>query len=312
MTDSSSASASDVTRSAAPVAGSPADELLSPAENQPVSDEVTVSDDLVVLDDLERVNIFGLDMVNAESLEPVIEEILDGPRRDDHVQPVVLTPNVDILVHLDEDQQSVEADLFRRAQYCLPDGQPLVAVSRLVGQRLGARLPGSGLFAELWPRLVKRSTPVLVVASSDTIAQRLAAEHRAATTMVAPMFAATDDVAIAGIVDEILAAATATAAPVDMVFVGIGNPKDARIIAALLDRWDEKLGPKPLCFGLGGSFAMYLGLKKRAPAWVQRIGMEWFFRFSQEPRRLFHRYFVRDMAFIGIARRQWSLTRSGR
>lgn len=265
---------------------------------------------IVVTDDLERVTLFGLDLVNADSLDPVVEELLYGPRRDDDVLPLVLTPNVDILVHLDEAPDSVEAEMFRRAQYCLPDGQPLVIVSRFLGRRLRARLPGSGLFAELWPRLVAERLPVLVVASSDDVARRLEREHPKAGFIVPPMFDADDEGAITEIVDNLLAAARATRPGI--IFVGIGNPKDARIIASLFERWDLRLGPKPLCLGLGGSFAMYLGLKKRAPAWIQTIGMEWFYRFLQEPRRLFHRYFVRDMAFFGIVGREWRRSRAGR
>ena len=91
--------------------------------------------------------------------------------------------------------------------------------------------------------------------------------------------------------------------------LGVGSPKDARVIGAVLDRWGPDLGPRPVMMGFGASFAMYLGLTKRAPAWVQRIGMEWFHRFLHEPRRLFHRYFVRDVGFIPIAWREW---RAGR
>ncbi len=285
----------------------PAEPTTTP---DPVVDDVAVVDDVVVVDDLDRASLFGLELVNAASLGPVIDEILDGPRRDDQIQPVVLTPNVDIVVHLDQAPDSVEADLFRRAQFCLPDGQPLVMVSGLLGQRLAARLPGSGLFHDLWPRIVEQNLPALVIASSDDIAARLENEHPKAGFIVPPIFDADDDGAIAEIVDQLLAASRATRP--NMVLVGIGNPKDARIIAALFERWDPTLGPKPLCLGLGGSFSMYLGLKKRAPSWIQRIGMEWFYRFLQEPRRLFHRYFVRDMAFFGIVWREWRSGRSSR
>ncbi len=265
--------------------------------------EIVVGDDITVTDDLDRVDLFGLRMVNAASLAPVVYELLEGPRRDDEVVPVVLTPNVDIVVHLDEDPDSIEADLFRRAQYCLPDGQPLVLFSRIHGETLKARLPGSGLFAELWPLLTAEQRPVVVVASSDEIADRLREEHPKAGFIVPPMFDADDQSQIDAIVNDILTSARAVRP--DMVLVGIGNPKDARIIAALFDAWEERLGPKPLALGLGGSFAMYLGITRRAPDWIQRIGMEWFFRFAQEPRRLFHRYFVRDAAFLGIMKRQW-------
>ncbi len=277
-----------------------------------VADDIQIvpGDDVVITDDLERVELFGLQMVNAESLAPVIDELLDGPRRDDKILPLVLTPNVDIVVHLDEDPDSIEAEMFRRAQYCLPDGQPVVLFSRIHGEPLRARLPGSGLFADLWPRLTAEKRPVVVVASSDDIADRLREEHPKAGFIVPPMFDADDPAQIDAIVSDILTSARAVRP--DMVLVGIGNPKDARIIAALFDRWDQRLGPKPLAMGLGGSFAMYLGITKRAPDWIQRIGMEWFFRFAQEPRRLFHRYFVRDAAFLGIMKREWQAGRSNR
>ncbi|MEM7272682.1 MAG: WecB/TagA/CpsF family glycosyltransferase [Actinomycetota bacterium] len=261
-------------------------------------------------DGLTRTRLFGLDMVNAASLDPVIDRIIDGPRRDDdEIQPVVLTPNVDIVVHLDADPDSAEAELFRRAQFCLPDGQPIVLLSGLFGERLQARLPGSGLFAELWPRLVAEEVPTVVVASSRDIAARLEVEHPKAGFIVPPIFDEDDEGAVAEVVGELLAQCRSVRP--EIVLVGIGNPKDARIISVLFDRWDERLGPKPLCIGLGGSFAMYLGLRRRAPSWIQKIGMEWFYRFLQEPRRLFHRYFVRDMAFLPILAREWLAVRRG-
>lgn len=305
-----------------PADGVPADTV--DAEEEPVIEEVTVTagsvvdatasgapdDEPIVLDGLRRTRLFGLDLVNEPSLAPVVEQILDGPRRDDDLLPLVLTPNVDIVVHLDSAPDSPEAELFERAQYCLPDGQPLVLFSKYLGERLQARLPGSGLFAELWPQVVERDIPAVVVASSDKVADMLADEHPKAGFVVPPYVDADDEQGIADVVTDILASARAVRP--SLVFVGIGNPKDARIIANLLDRWDPQLGERPLCLGLGGSFSMYLGLTKRAPDWIQEIGMEWFYRFLQEPRRLFHRYFIRDAAFIGIVRREWRRSRAGR
>lgn len=276
--------------------------------------------------ELRRVHLFGLNFVSEKSVSGVAEAILRprgsqveeanneavprnvedietksvGPESD--VLPAVLTPNVDILVHLHQHPDSVEAEMFRRAQYCLPDGQPIVTTSRFFGPRLAARLPGSGLFEVLWPRLAATKTPVVVVASSAEIADRLATEHDEAYFFVAPMFDESDIDAIDAIVDEILVGASETGA--ERVLVGIGNPKDAQIIARLFERW-PKAHALPLAMGLGGSFAMYLGLKKRAPRWVQSVGMEWFFRFIQEPKRLFRRYFVRDSAFLSVLWHEW-------
>ena len=270
-------------------------------------DESAIKEDLSIVDGLHRTRLFGLDLVNAPSLDPVISEILGGSVCIGDSLPVVLTPNVDIVVQLDQSPGSPEVELFSRAQYCLPDGQPLVMVSRFLGEQIQARLPGSELFQELWPRVVADDIPAVVVASSDKIAGMLEARHPHASCVVPPMFDEDDTDAIADIVTDILAACRAVRP--SLIFVGIGNPKDARIISALFDRWDPRLGQKPLCLGLGGSFSMHLGLKRRAPRIIQRVGMEWFYRFLQEPRRLFHRYFIRDMAFIGIVRREWRANR---
>ena len=51
---------------------------------------------------------------------------------------------------------------------------------------------------------------------------------------------------------------------------------------------------------VGGAFNYVAGRVSRAPAWVQLAGLEWFWRFAHEPRRLFHRYFVEDVAFLGL------------
>jgi N-acetylglucosaminyldiphosphoundecaprenol N-acetyl-beta-D-mannosaminyltransferase len=56
----------------------------------------------------------------------------------------------------------------------------------------------------------------------------------------------------------------------------------------------------PFAMGVGGSFDVMAGLTKRAPVWMQRSGFEWFYRFLQEPRRMFRRYFIEDMGFFWL------------
>lgn len=264
-----------------------------------------------VPDRLRRVELFGLPLVDASSLDPVADQIMVGAEPDGDLLPLVLTPNVDIIVHLDANPDRVETALFRRAQYCLPDGQPVVVASRLLRRRLGSRLAGSTLFSMLWPRLVAKRVPMVVLASSEVVAEAMAADGPVAEFVVPPMFDADDDETIAEIADDLIAAAERVRPR--MLLLGIGNPKDARVIGAVLDRWDTAtLGPLPLSMGLGASFALHLGLKKRAPMWVQKIGMEWFHRFLQEPRRLYRRYFIEDLRFIGIVWRERRVVRRAR
>jgi N-acetylglucosaminyldiphosphoundecaprenol N-acetyl-beta-D-mannosaminyltransferase len=276
-------------------------------ETQHRSDEELVVEP--VADRLRRVKLFGLNLVDAASIDDVIEEILGGavrlgpdgePMPD--VLPLVLTPNVDIIVQLDKPDAVRERTLFERAQFCLPDGQPVVLASRLLGRPLTTRLAGSDLFARLWPRVVADQVSTVVVASSEEVASRLNSEKPNATFVIPPMFDGADAEAVASVAEDILDACRAQRPA--LLMIGVGHPKDARVLGALLDRWPVEMGQPPVAMGLGGSFAMYLGLLKRAPVFLQRLSLEWFYRFCQEPRRLFRRYFIEDVAFIGIVARE--------
>lgn len=83
------------------------------------------------------------------------------------------------------------------------------------------------------------------------------------------------------------------AAGTDILFVAMGVPRQEEFIE---EHWD-RLGVG-IAIGVGGSFDVLAGLRARAPNWVQRIGMEWFYRLIQEPRRLFVRYLVTNSQFV--------------
>jgi len=258
------------------------------------------------VDGLKRRRLFGLDFIDSTSLDSVLSSLLRRQRSaDESLMETVLTPNVDIMVQLSrpEAAQSVEWRMFRHSQYCLPDGQPIVLASRFLGRALGARLTGSGLFALLWPRLVSERRAVFIVASSELIVRRLMKEYSELRSTIAPMFDADDIATTEELADSVITAALET--PLEYVILGIGYPKDARIAEAILRLWPSSLGRPPAIMGLGAAASMHVGLTRRAPCWVQRIGMEWFYRFVQEPRRLFYRYFVRDVGYIKLVWRQW-------
>lgn len=78
--------------------------------------------------------------------------------------------------------------------------------------------------------------------------------------------------------------------------LAIGSPQKEQF----LGRWQETLRI-PFAMGGGGSFDVATGRVRRSPRWMQRAGLEWFYRFLQEPRRMFRRYFIEDMAFIWLS-----------
>jgi len=242
-------------------------------------------------------NLFGFNFVSDHDLTTVVDRIT-GPQPADELLPLVLTPNVDYIVRLREAAMADLAEVLPRSRYVLPDGQPIVWTSRLTGEPLAARLPGSTMFPALWKRVVEDRRPTVVVASTQQTAHRLHAEYPEATVVVAPHFDADDQMEVARVANECLAAIRQTKA--EFVFVGISFPKQQRVALSVLRRLKAAGEPLPLFLLLGGSFEMYLGQVRRAPTWMQRCGLEWFFRFVQEPRRLFKRYFVTDTRFAWL------------
>lgn len=257
---------------------------------------------------LPRRHLFGLDLVDAPTVDAVVDELLAhdpaGWPSDDAL-PVVVTPNVDQLVHLDRGTDAIASSVVTRAAWVLPDGQPIVWASRWLDAPLSGRLAGSDLVAALWPRLVEAGAPRLVIASNDEVAGRVRAEGGHA--VVAPMLDVRDRAGIDAFVDD--CARTIGEVQPTHVFVTLGFPKQCNVIDGILRALPED-GPRPLLLAVGASFDMHYGLVRRAPVWMQRAGLEWFFRFVQEPRRLFRRYFVDDVAFLRIVRRERAVQRS--
>ena len=89
-------------------------------------------------------------------------------------------------------------------------------------------------------------------------------------------------------------------------WTSVANAKitSSAAVIALLTPLRRSGEPMPIFLLLGGSFEMYLGTTKRAPTWMQRVGLEWFFRFLMEPKRLFRRYFVTDTRFVWLLARE--------
>jgi N-acetylglucosaminyldiphosphoundecaprenol N-acetyl-beta-D-mannosaminyltransferase len=83
------------------------------------------------------------------------------------------------------------------------------------------------------------------------------------------------------------------AARPDVVWAGIGVPKQEKWMARMRDRLEA-----PVLVGVGAAFDFHAGLVPQAPALMQRLGLEWLFRLAQEPRRLWRRYLRYNPRFV--------------
>lgn len=247
---------------------------------------------------LSEVHTWGLRFTNAEQIEHVTDAILEGYRGKPGQLPLVVTPNVDILVTL-EDASAHVRDTVDKAAMLLADGQPLVSFSRLAGDRLSTRLAGSDLTNNMWPRLVEENRSVFAVVSSAEVGIELASQHAGFSWSEAPQLPQEAGSLIDRYAWECITEMAETIRP-EFIFVGVGFPKDVLVARSILDQWPESMGEPPLVLAVGASLEFLTGLKARAPEVFQRYGVEFLYRMFSDPRRLVKRYVIRDSRFLLI------------
>lgn len=190
-------------------------------------------------------------------------------------------------------------ELLNRADLNLPDGMPLVWIAR---KRLGLahmadRCYGPDLMLALLDRGRAHGLKHYFYGSSPEVVDKLAVNMRERFPGVdivgveSPPFRPLTDAEA----DELVARVRASGA--DVVWVGLGTPKQDVFVDAYRDRLGAAL------VAVGAAFDFHAGVKKQAPRLVQKIGMEWAFRLLAEPGRLWKRYLVGNTQFVwGVLR----------
>jgi N-acetylglucosaminyldiphosphoundecaprenol N-acetyl-beta-D-mannosaminyltransferase len=237
---------------------------------------------------VDKVTLAGVQIDNLDE-RAVIDYILNeqSARRGGWM----INPNVDVLrqVHGSPDLQA----LVERADLIIADGAPLIWASRVRKTPLAERVPGGQLIWTLSGAAADRGTPIFLLGGNEGVAARagVALRKRYPNLVVAgthcPPFGfetKSDEM------DTIFTALERSSPGV--VFCGLGFPKQERLMAILAGRF-----PNMWFIGSGASLTMAAGDVRRAPRWMQSMGLEWFYRLLQEPRRLFNRYIVHDVPF---------------
>lgn len=251
----------------------------------------------------DRTELFGLGFQPFRNVAEVALHVLESKHCDVGRIPLMITPNVDQVVKLERRENAVLKEELRKAQWILPDGQPIVTLSRLksTAAALPARLTGSDFFPEMWELLKEHANEkVFFILPDAQLGERFAKERGDNVQYYAPpFFDLKDEVAFGNVkrdVEQALADFDAR-----YVFIGLGFPKQERIALHIFEHFAREGRTLPKVFLLGASFEFYYGLKKRAPAIWQKLGIEFVHRLLSEPRRMARRYLVDDVAFVKIA-----------
>jgi N-acetylglucosaminyldiphosphoundecaprenol N-acetyl-beta-D-mannosaminyltransferase len=252
----------------------------------------------------ELVIILGVPVDNltmAEALDR-FEVFVESGRVDGRSRQVV-TVNADFVKNGLGDPEL--RFLLQDADLATADGMPLVWGARLLNVPLKGRLAGSDLVPRLAERAAQKGYSIFLLGGARGVAalaaQKLQARYpglKIAGLLAPPVSSVLE-------MDPTILESIRAARP-DILLVAFGNPKQEKWIGMY-----KKELAVPVMMGVGGSLDFVAGMTHRAPAWMQRSGLEWLFRLIQEPGRLWRRY-VSDLAMFGVFfTRQWWVMRRG-
>jgi N-acetylglucosaminyldiphosphoundecaprenol N-acetyl-beta-D-mannosaminyltransferase len=235
----------------------------------------------------EHIEMMGcrIDNLSMEETLQRIEAFIKEGRPRQHV-----VVNVDKLVKASRDKE-----LRRIINDCAlvnVDGMPVVWASRLLGKGLKERVAGIDLFEALMERSASHGWRVFLLGAREDVVSSVATIYKhkyPGLTIVGYRNGYWEPGEEEGVVEQIKTARA------DLLFVAISSPKKERFLGS----YQAEMGI-PFAMGVGGTFDVAVGKLNRAPVWMQKRGLEWFYRFLQEPRSMFKRYFIDDLAFAWL------------
>ena len=232
----------------------------------------------------DRANVLGCE-IDRLDLVQTIERCDHLIKSEAMVQHVAI--NAAKLVALQDDGRLRE--IVRRCELVSADGQSVVAAARLLGDPLPERVAGIDLMHELMYLAERKAYRVFFLGAKNDVLEE--AVRRIKQLHPKLVVAGYRDGYFADSASRGVCAEIRRAEP-HILFVAMSSPRKEYWLA----EHRSELGV-PFVMGVGGAIDVVAGRRRRAPGWLQRFGLEWFFRFLQEPTRLGRRYFVGNLRF---------------
>lgn len=209
---------------------------------------------------------------------------------------VLVTPNVDdVMIHQNDEEFHKMAD---QAEFSVCDSRVLMLVSRLRGLKLKEAIPGSSFFPKYCDYHAKNENiKVFLLGAREGVADiakerinKRVGRDIIVGTYSPPFGFEKSDEECAKILDIL------KASPANVVLVGLGNPKQTKWIY----KYKDQLPNIDVFMALGATIDFEAGNIKRAPKIFQKLALEWLYRLICEPKRLWRRYFIKDMPFFKL------------
>lgn len=205
--------------------------------------------------------------------------------------------NTDVVMKIENDPQL--KDIVDAADMTFVDGKPLMWISKRKKRPIKEKISGSDLVPRLCALASQKGYSVFLLGGKEGVAEKAAVRLREKQpdinivgTLAPPPGFEQDE-------DELrrINGAISGASP-DLLIVCFGCPKQEKFISANIDQYDARVS---VC--AGATIDFLAGNVKRAPRWMSEHGLEWFYRFLQEPKRLFKRYFIDDIKILKLIRK---------
>lgn len=209
----------------------------------------------------------------------------------------VVTPNSDIVVKMQDDPEL--KSICDNADLILTDGQIVVKLSRKTKHPIKERVCMTDFVWDVCDLADEKGYKVFLFGGKEDVLDK-ATENlkkkyptlKIVDSYSPPFGFENNDEQLTEAVRRIKESGA------DILIVFLGCPKQEKFIANNKDKYQI-----PISITMGGCVDFIAGGVNRAPQWMQNAGLEWFYRFLQEPKRMFRRYFIDDMRIFGLARK---------
>lgn len=231
--------------------------------------------------------------VDNLTMKEAVEKIDELIQR--NIPSYVVTPNVDHIVKLEKDEELRK--IYDKADLVLTDGMPLIWISKLKSNPIKEKVSGSDLFPRVCELAAHKGYKIFLLGAAEGVAKKAAENLKiiypklkiCGTYSPSYGFEKNDEE-----IDYIIS--IINKAKPDILAVGLGAPKQEKFIYKYKYRLNV-----PVSLAIGASIDFEAGNVERAPKWMQKCCLEWFYRLCKEPKRMFKRYLVDDIKIFKIA-----------
>ncbi|WP_329376803.1 WecB/TagA/CpsF family glycosyltransferase [Streptomyces sp. NBC_01351] len=238
-----------------------------------------------------RQYLFGVGL-DPLTMDETVQRCLDAVRRGEQIEIGMV--NAAKLVNMRRDPRLAEA--VAGCDLVLADGQAVVWAGRVLGVRLPERVAGIDLFMRLLAAAEVADIPVYLLGARQDVLERML---RQISERFPKLYVAGSRNGYFDDADQESVAEAVSDSRAGLLFLGMTSPKKEIFTAG----YGKRTGAN-VVHGVGGSFDILAGITKRAPLLWQRMGLEWFYRTLQEPRRLGKRYLTTNAAFLAMTARE--------